>query len=125
MKSRVPLVFVAVALAASAALAVDFGVHGGYYGNDLKEAFVGADLSLPLGPVAFVPNIDYTQAHDIDYVIGSADFDLRSKTSRGPSYWFGAGPTYGRVTAGSAHNGEWGYDVNRDWVGGRRASGRK
>jgi len=94
VKSRVPLVFVAVALAASAALAVDFGVHGGYYGNDLKEAFVGADLSLPLGPVAFVPNIDYTQAHDIDYVIGSADFDLRSKTSRGPSYWFGAGPSY-------------------------------
>jgi len=103
MKFRFSLSFVALALSASAALAVDFGVHGGYYGNDLKEAFVGADLSLPLGPVAFVPNLDYSQAQAIDYWIGSADFDLQYKTSGGPSYWFGAGPSY-RYFTGYARN---------------------
>jgi hypothetical protein len=99
MKFRFSLLFVALALSASAALAVDFGVHGGYYGNDLKEAFVGADLVLPLGPVAFVPNVDYTQAHDIDYVIGSADFDLRHD-----AYWFGAGPSYRYFTGYARRN---------------------
>jgi opacity protein-like surface antigen len=104
MKFRISLLCVALALSASAALAVDFGVHGGYYGNDLKEAFVGADLSLPLGPVAFVPNLDYSQTQDIDYWIGSADFDLQYKTSGGPSYWFGAGPSYRYFTGYARRN---------------------
>ena len=119
MKSRLSLLLVMVAFSATAALATDFGVHAGYYGNDLKEAFVGADLVLPFGPVALVPNIDYSRSHGIGYWFGSADLDLRYATSGGPSYWFGAGPTYGYFTGyGKTNPGEpdtekeWGYDAN-------------
>src|SRR5438876_7805552 len=83
MKSRLSLLLVMVAFSATAALATDFGVHAGYYGNDLKEAFVGADLVLPFGPVALVPNIDYSRSHGIGYWFGSADLDLRYATSGG------------------------------------------
>jgi hypothetical protein len=97
MKLRFSLLIV-FALSASAAMAVDFGVHGGYYGNDLKQGFVGADLVLPFGPIAIVPNVDVSQSGDIIYWIGSADVDLMYKSSGGPSYWIGAGPAYGYFT---------------------------
>jgi len=113
MKFRFSSLLFALTLTAAAAMATDFGIHGGYYGNDLKEAFVGADLRLPFGPVSIMPNLDYSRSHGINWWFASGDVDLQYATSGGgPSYWFGAGPTYGRVTAGTAHNGEWGWDVN-------------
>ena len=103
MKLRFSLFLLAFTLATSAAMATDFGIHGGYYGGDLKAGFVGADLRLPFGPVAIMPNIDYSRSHGINWWFASGDVDLQYSTSGGgPSYWFGAGP----------HNGEWGYDVN-------------
>jgi hypothetical protein len=112
MKLRFALFSVALIVSASAALAVDFGVHAGYYGNDLKEAFVGADLRLPLGPVSIVPNVDYSRSHGVNWWFASGDVNLQYSTSGGPSYWFGAGPTLGYVTVGGDHDSEWGWDAN-------------
>jgi hypothetical protein len=112
MRLRLSLLFAVLTLSASSALAIDFGVHAGYYGNDLKEAFVGADLNLPLGPVAIVPNIDYARKSGVGYWFASGDLALRYKTSGGPSYWFGAGPTYGYWDTGTFTFKEWGWDAN-------------
>ena len=95
MKFRLAFCFVALTRSASAALAVDFGVRGGYYGNDLKEAFVGADLRVPIGPVAIIPNVDHSHKGDVDYWFFNGDLALSYQTGRGPSYWFGGGPSYG------------------------------
>ena len=63
--------------------------------------------------MALIPNVDYSRSHGINWWFGSADLDLQFATGGGgPSYWLGAGPTYGRVTSGGAHEGEWGWDVN-------------
>ena len=112
MRLRFSLLFAALTLSSSAALAVDFGVHGGYYGNDLREAFVGADLRLPFGPIAIVPNVDYSRKHGTGYWFGSGDVDLNYSSSGGPSYWFGAGPTYGYWDTGTFKFKEWGWDAN-------------
>ena len=113
MKSRFALMFAALTLFASAALAVDFGVHGGYYGNDLKEAFIGADVRLPLGPLSLMPNLDYTRSEDVNVFFASGDVNLTYSTSpNGPSYWFGAGPTYGYARFESDDEGDWGWDAN-------------
>jgi hypothetical protein len=112
MKLRFSLLLAILTLSASGALASDFGVHGGYYGNDLKEAFVGADLRFPLGPISIMPNLDYSRAHDVNWWFASGDVTLGYATSGGgPSYWFGGGPTYGYVNSGGAHDSEWGWDA--------------
>ena len=121
MKYRVSVTIFAIMLSTVAVFASDFGVHAGYYGSDLKEAFVGADLMLPIGPAALVPNIDYSRKSGIGYWFGSVDLDLRYASS-GASYWFGAGPTYAYFTGyggeASEYGGsgntykEWGWDVN-------------
>jgi len=115
MKLRFSLLLVVITLWASAALAIDFGVHGGYYGNDLKEAFVGADIRLPIGPIAIVPNVDFSQSGDIIYWIGSADIDLTYKTSGGPSYWFGAGPVFSYFTGYGKRSREKNYREDAGW----------
>jgi len=56
MKFRLSLLFAALTLFATAAFAADFGVHAGYYGNDVKEAFIGADMRFSLGPITLMPN---------------------------------------------------------------------
>ena len=112
MKSRLSMLFVALTLCASGAFAIDFGVHGGYYGNDLKEAFVGADLRLPLGPIAIVPNVDYSRKSGVNWWFGSGDLVLQYSTTGGPSYWFGGGPTYGYVSTNGQSDSEWGWDAN-------------
>ncbi len=112
MKVRFSFLILAVTFVATAASAIDFGVHAGYYGNDLKEAFVGADLRLPLGPIDIVPNVDYSRKNDVGYWFAGADANLRYQSSGGPSYWFGAGPTYGYWEVGAFEFKEWGWSAN-------------
>ena len=121
-------------LFATAASALDFGAHIGYFDNDVKKAYVGADLMIPIGVISIAPNIDYTKIHSAGLWWGNADVVFRFGQGRGPSFWVGAGPTYYYVTnagegsgssSGPYSNGavfsaatnsntikEWGWDVN-------------
>jgi hypothetical protein len=87
----------------SVATAADFGGHVGYYDNDVKKGFIGIDFTLPIGPVAIMPNLDYWRAHGYGYWTANGDVLLRFANG-GSSYWIGAGPTYGWVT-GSGSSG--------------------
>ena len=87
----------------SIAAAADFGGHVGYYDNQVKKGFIGVDFTLPLGPVAIMPNLDYWRAHGYGYWTANGDVVLRFANG-GSSYWIGAGPTYGWVT-GSGSSG--------------------
>ena len=113
MKFRITLFTLAIALAATAASASDFGVHGGYYWGDLKQWTVGADAQWPIGPIAISPNIDYSKKNGVGYWWASGDIDLRfAPGGGGPSYWIGAGPTYAYYTYEGDHESEWGWDAN-------------
>src|SRR5207245_498231 len=131
MYRKISMTLIMLPLFAVASSAVDLGAHVGYYDNDVKKAFVGADLMLPIGSLlAIAPNIDYTKIGGSGLWWGNADLALRFSQGRGPSFWVGAGPTYYYVTnasessEGYAHNGvfsalandptirEWGWDVN-------------
>jgi hypothetical protein len=82
---------------ATVATAADFGGHIGYYDNDVKKGFAGVDFSVPLGPIAIMPNIDYWRSNGYGYWTANGDVAFRL-ASGGASYWIGAGPTYGWVT---------------------------
>jgi len=84
-------------LSAAAASAIDLGAHVGYYDNDVKKGYLGVNLMVPLGMVAIAPNVDYWKQHGAGYWLGGADVDLRFSRP-GPSFWVGAGPTYGYIT---------------------------
>ena len=119
MKLRIVLFLMAVVLAATAASAADVGVHGGYYWGDLKQWAVGVDAQWPIGPIAISPNVDYSRKNGFSWWFASGDVDLRFSPGGGaPSYWIGAGPTYGRVgtsafaTGANEHDSEWGWDAN-------------
>ena len=85
---------------ASAAAAADLGGHVGYMGNDVQKADVGVNVMIPFGMVALFPNIDYTKQDQAGLWFGNADVAFRfpSHAKNGPSYWVGAGPTYGYVS---------------------------
>ena len=102
-KSLVLAVF--IVLISMAAVAADFGAHIGYYDNDVKKAYIGVDLGLPIGPIAIMPNIDYWRANGYGYWLGGADVDLKWAQSGGPSFWVGAGPTYGYVSGTGGSSG--------------------
>jgi hypothetical protein len=91
------LILVAIATVADA---VDFGGHVGYFGNDVKNADIGVNMMIPLGMIALAPNIDYTKQDNAGLWFGNADVAFRfpAGTKNGPSYWVGAGPTYGYVS---------------------------
>ena len=56
-------------------------------------------ISTPFSSNALAPNIDYTKQDQAGLWFGNADVALRFPTkSGGPSYWVGAGPTYGYVS---------------------------
>ena len=120
-------------LLATAASAIDLGAHIGYFDNDVKKAYVGADLMFPIGPISIAPNIDYTKISGAGLWWGNADVVLRFSPGTSPSFWVGAGPTYYYVTnadkagssGGYSYGGgvfsaatnsdtvkEWGWDVN-------------
>src|SRR5436305_14994800 len=88
------LILMAISMTAAAA---DFGAHIGYYDNDVKKAYIGADVSFVLGPVALMPNVDYWKEHGAGYWLGGGDVVLRGG-STGMAWWVGAGPTYGYIT---------------------------
>ena len=96
-------------LSAAAASAIDFGAHLGYYDNDVKKGYLGVNLMVPLGMVVIAPNVDYWKEHGAGYWLGGADVDLRF-TRPGPSFWVGAGPTYGYIT-GYNHISSGGYST--------------
>lgn len=90
---------------ASVATAADFGGHVGYFDNSVKKPFIGVDFTLPLGPIAIMPNLDYWRSHGYGYWVANGDVALRFADG-GSAYWIGAGPTYGFVTgAGSSSSG--------------------
>src|SRR5258706_15128912 len=64
---------------------------------------------VPLGMVAIFPNVDYWKEHGEGYWLGGADVALRFSRP-GPSFWVGAGPTYGYIT---------GYDSSSSGYSGR------
>ena len=100
-----------IALCAGVASATDFGAHAGYYGGDLKQAFLGFDAMMPIGPAALMPNIDYSKKNGIGYWFASVDLNLKNPGG-GPAWWFGAGPTYGYFTGYGSSAHQWGWDVN-------------
>jgi len=132
MSRKIRMMLLAIPLFAATASAIDFGAHIGYYDNDVKKAFIGADLMLPIGNLlAIAPNIDYTKIGGSGPWWGNGDLALRFNQGRGPSFWVGAGPTYYYVTnasesseSGYARNvvfaaasgdptiREWGWDIN-------------
>ena len=122
MKFRMIVLFLAVVACAAVASAQNFGVHAGYYSSDLKQWFAGADVMIPFGPVALIPNVDYSRKNGLGYWFASADLDLHYKETGAfhpnMDYWFGAGPTYGYITGynssiyGSSSEHQWGWDVN-------------
>jgi len=113
MKFRIVLLTLGIAAVSAAASAADFGAHAGYYWGDLKQWAVGVDAQWPIGPVAISPNIDYSRKNEVGWWFASGDVDLRwSWGGGGPTYWVGAGPTYGYVTYQGDHDSEWGWDVN-------------
>ena len=83
---------------AALASAADFGGHVGYFGEDVKKADVGVNVMIPLGMIALAPNIDYTKQDQAGLWFGNADVAWQFKSKTGPSYWVGAGPTYGYVS---------------------------
>ena len=96
---------------AAVATAADFGGHLGYFDNDVKKPFIGVDFTLPIGPIAIMPNLDYWRSHGYGYWIANGDVTLRFANG-GSSYWIGAGPTYGFVTgSGSSSSSGTGYSV--------------
>lgn len=118
MRCNIVLISLCAGLLAAVASAQDLGAHVGYFGSDLKQAFVGVDLQVPLGPAFFSPNIDYSRKNGIGYWWANIDLDLRYQASGGPAFWFGAGPTYAYFTGynsgiyGSSTYKKWGWDVN-------------
>lgn len=102
-------------LCATRVWASDFGIHAGYDGSDVKAIFLGADFMVPMGPAVIMPNLDYTKKNGIGYWFGSVDLDLKNPGG-GPSWWFGAGPTYGYFTYSgyfaSSSDHQWGWDLN-------------
>ena len=52
---RVVLFLGISALCAATASATQFGIRAGYYGNDIKKGFVGAELVFPFGSLAINP----------------------------------------------------------------------
>src|SRR5579872_5112777 len=95
----------------SIASAADFGGHVGYFGNDVRKADIGIHAMLPIGMIAIAPNIDYTRTDGAGLWFGNADVDLRFRTSRGPTFWIGAGPTYGYLSNYGKTSGTRGYQV--------------
>jgi hypothetical protein len=113
MKSRIVLFSLAILVIPAAASAADFGVKAGYYWGDLKQWAVGADAMWPIGPIAISPSVEYSRKSGVGWWFGSGDVDLRFDTGGGgPTYWIGAGPTYGYVTYQGDHDSEWGWDAN-------------
>lgn len=103
MASKIGTLIVISSLVALGASAVDFGAHAGYYGNTVRRAYAGADVVIPFGMIAISPNLDYTRAHGEGLWFGNADVALRFNHG-GPSFWVGAGPTYGYITSYGSRN---------------------
>src|SRR5689334_20054884 len=103
-----------IAIAATAG-ATDIGGHVGYMGNDVQNADVGVNVMIPLGVVALFPNIDYTKQDQAGLWFGNADVAFRFPTrgKNGPSYWVGAGPTYGYVSNYSSTSSGYGWRAVR------------
>lgn len=100
--------YMAIVLVASAAVAsaADFGGHVGYFGTDVKKADVGVRMMVPFGRFYLAPNLDYTRNTGAGLWFANADVALRLGSKSGPTYWVGAGPTYGYISSyGSGTSG--------------------
>jgi hypothetical protein len=68
-----------------------FGVRGGVY-TDISEAFVGAELLLPVGHDIFVnPNIEYVFVQNATYMTFNMDAHVDLPTHGRAYVWLGAG----------------------------------
>src|SRR5437868_4453119 len=113
MFRRTCMMLIPFLLFAVGASAVDFGAHIGYFDNDVKKAYVGADLMFPIGPVSIAPNIDYTKIGSAGLWWANGDVVFRFGQGRGPSFWVGAGPTYYYVTNADQAGAAGGYSSGR------------
>lgn len=109
MSRKICMMLGPLLLFATAASALDLGAHIGYFDNDLKKGYVGADLMFPIGPVSIAPNVDYTKFHGAGLWWGNADVVFRFSPGTSPSFWAGAGPTYYYVTGASGSGSTGGY----------------
>jgi hypothetical protein len=105
------MILIPLVLCATAASAIDLGAHVGYFDNNVKKAYVGADLMLPIGPVSIAPNIDYTKIGSAGLWWANGDVVFRFGHSGGPSFWAGAGPTYYYVTNAGQSGSSGGYSA--------------
>jgi len=105
MKCKSIFLGLSLTLFALPLFAIDLGGHVGYFDNDVKKAYIGADLSVPVGPVAIMPTVDYWKEHGVGYWIGSGDVVLRWAESGHPAFWLGAGPAYGYLTGYDSGSG--------------------
>ncbi len=106
MASKIGSFTLVLTLVALGASAVDFGAHAGYYANNVRRAYVGADVMIPVGMLSISPNLDYTRSNGIGLWFGNADVAFRFSQHAGPAFWLGAGPTYGYITGyGSSSRG--------------------
>jgi len=114
------MLFIAIsAMCTATASATQFGIRAGYYGNDVKKGFGGAELVFPFGSLALNPSIDYTKSSGVGLWWGSADVQYMFHPGGGPTYWVGAGPTYFLETysgSGESNEHEWGWDANAGLV---------
>lgn len=112
MSRKSCMILLLLVLSASAASAIDFGAHLGYFDNDVKKAYVGADVMFPIGMFAINPNIDYTKIDKAGLWWGNIDGLFRfAQKSGGPQFWVGAGPTYYYVTNANETGTSGGYRV--------------
>jgi hypothetical protein len=110
MYRKVFVLAVGVMMMTVAASAADLGGHVGYFGDDLKKVYVGADLMLPLGSMlAIDPNIDYTKTHGVGVWWGNGDLVLRFPHGSGMTWWIGGGPAYYYETYHGDSYHDWGW----------------
>jgi hypothetical protein len=110
---KLTLIAAAVLLFSAGSAFAQASVRVGYFGNDIKKAFVGADVSVPIGSfLAITPGVDYTRVEGVNIWFAAADLQLMMHPANGPMWWVGAGPTYGYARFQGIHDSDWGWDAN-------------
>jgi hypothetical protein len=110
---RMSSIFVFLTLVCVTAASAQVSARVGYYGLDLKRAFVGVDYQFGTQPFRVTPGIDFTRSSGVNLYLASVDLQYAAAVAGSSSaWWIGAGPTYARATFGGASGHAWGGNVN-------------
>jgi hypothetical protein len=112
MKLRATTISIFLLLVSLAASATEFGARVGYYGQDIKKAFGGAEVAFAVGPVVVTPSVDYIRVSGVNLWFASGDVQYVGRRAGAPWWWLGAGPTYGYARFQGISGHDWGWDVN-------------